>query len=227
MGTETAKKKLQLSYKKTALIPGKCPDVIVQYQTVYRIQSLTVLAQAGIFHLVFADPTHQVHNTVPGYCWQTKGKDGTITIPSNSGRKRVTILGFIDATRLKFTSMVTESNCDTYANELAHKQLRDAYPDGKEILVIQDNAKYNHSFASGDAIKELNITPIFLPPYSPNLNLIERVWKFMKRKIMKNTYHPTFTSFWDAIIDFCRDFHQYEDELKTIMNQKFQILKAA
>ncbi len=122
--------------------------------------------------------------------------------------------------------MVTESNCDTYANELAQKELRNAYPDGKEILVIQDNAKYNHSFASGDTIKELNITPIFLPPYSPNLNLIERIWKFMKKKIMKNIYYPTFENFWNAIINFCGDFDKYYDEVKTIMNQKFQILKA-
>ena len=216
-----------MSYKKTALIPGKCPDIIIQYQTVHRIQSLSILAEAGVFHLVFANPIHKVHNTVPGYCWQKKGKKGTLMIPSNSGRKRVTILGFIDAVKLKFTSLVTESNCNTSANELAQKELRNAYPDGKEILVIQDNAKYNHSFASGVTIKKLNIIPVFLPPYSPNLNLIERIWKFMKKKIMKNTYYPTFKLFWNAIINFCGDFDNYRDEVKTIMNQKFQILTAA
>ncbi len=84
MGAKIAKKKLQLSYKKTALIPGKCPNIITQYQGVFRIKTLSVLAEAGIFHLVFADPTHKVHNTVNGNCWQTKGKEGTIKIPSNS-----------------------------------------------------------------------------------------------------------------------------------------------
>ena len=167
-----------------------------------------------------------MHNTVIGRCWQTKGKEGTKKVASNSGRKRVTILGFMNAVDLTFTSLITESNCDTFANEMAHRELRAAYPDRKEIIVIQDNAKYNHAFANSDTAKELNTTAIFLPSYSPNLNLIERLWKFMKKKIMKNTYYARFTDFWDAILDFCAHLEKYNKELKTIMSQKFQILKA-
>lgn len=226
MGTETSKKKLQLSYKQIDLVPGGCPDTMTQYQTIFRIQSLSVLAQAGLFHLIFSDPTHKVHNTVIGRCWQRKGEEGTVKVPSNSGRKRVTILGFINAVDLTFTSLITESNCDTFANEMAHRELRAAYPDEKEIIVIQDNAKYNHSFANSKTAKELNTTAIFLPPYSPNLNLIERLWKLMKKKIMKNTYYEKFIDFWNAIIDFCGNLEKHSDELKVIMSQKFQILKA-
>jgi len=227
LGTETLKKKLQLSYKQVDIVPGGCPDVITQHQMIFRIQSLTVLAQAGLFHLVFADPTHKVHNTVVGKCWQKKGRDGTIKIASNSGRKRVTILGFLNVVSLNFTSFITESNCDTFANEIAHKELRAEYPDGKEIIVIQDNAKYNHAFAKSKAAKELNTTGLFLPPYSPNLNLIERLWKFMKKKIMKNIYYEKFTDFWDAIVYFCKNLKKHHKELKTLIGQKFQILKAA
>lgn len=49
----------------------------------------------------------------------------------------------------------------------------------------------------------------------------------MKKKIMKNTYYPTFNEFWKAIIEFCGNFEKYIPEIKTIMSQKFQILKAA
>lgn len=227
MGAKTSKKKLRLSYKQVDLIPGGCPDIITQHQMIFRIDSLSVLAKAGLFHLVFADPTHKVHNTVIGKCWQPIGKEGTKKVASNSGRRRVTILGFMNAVDLTFTSLITESTCDTFTNEMAHRELRAAYPDGKEIIVIQDNAKYNHAFAKTETAKELNITALFLPPYSPNLNLIERLWKLMKKKIMKNTYYATFTDFWDAILDFCAHLEKYSDELKTIMSQKFQILKAA
>ena len=227
MGTEAPKKKLQLSYKKPTLVPGTCQSLTVQHQGVIRIKMLSVLAEAGIFHLVFGDPTHKVHNTELGKCWQRKGRDGTLVLSSNSGRKRVTILGFIDAVNLKFSSLVTESNADVYSNEMAHRVLRENYPDNKEIIVIQDNAKYNHSFANSDEAKELNITSFFLPSYSPNLNLIERLWKFMKKKIMKNTYYPTFSLYWEAILSFCKDLPSYKDEIKTIFSQKFQILKAA
>lgn len=194
---------------------------------IFRIRSLTVLAKAGLFHLIFADPTHKVHNTISGKCWQEKGRKGTLVIPSNTGRKRVTILGFIDAVNFQFNSLVTEANCDANTAKIAHRELRKYYNDGKEILIIQDNAPYHHALASSNALKKMRITPVFLPSYSPNLNLIERIWKFMKKKIMKNTYYPTFKDFWKAIIEFCRTFDQYTDEIKTIMSQKFQILKAA
>lgn len=227
MGAETSKKKLQFSYKKTKLTPGKCPDIITQWQTIYRIKSLSVLAKAGLFHLVYADPTHKIHNTITGYCWQKKGKNGTVLISSNTGRKRVTILGFLNAVTLDFMSLITEDNCDTSMNEEAHRVLREAYPDEKEIIVIQDNAKYNYGFANNEACKELNITPLFLPPYSPNLNLIERLWKFMKKIVIKNTYYETFNGFWDAIIEFCGHIEKYSHEIQSIMSQKFEILKAA
>lgn len=208
-------------------MPGSCQSQVVQYQGVFRIKTLSVLASAGIFHLVFGDPTHKIHNTQLGKCWQTKGRDGTLVLPSNSGRKRVTILGFINAVNLQFSSLVTESNADVYSNEMAHRELRADYPDNKEIIVIQDNAKYNHAFASSDAAKELHITPFFLPSYSPNLNLIERLWKFMKKEIMKNTYYPTFKLFWKAIISFCGNLSLYEKEVKEVLSQNFQILRAA
>jgi transposase len=123
--------------------------------------------------------------------------------------------------------LVTESNCDTYANEIAHEELRKAYPDGKEIIVIQDNASYNHAYAKTDRIKELNITSLFLPAYCPNLNLIERIWKFMKKKIMKNTYYPTFKDFFQAILSFCGNLEKYINEISNLMSQKFQIIKEA
>ena len=103
----------------------------------------------------------------------------------------------------------------------------DVSPDGKEIVVIQDNAKYHHAYAQSEHIKNLNVTPYFLPPYCPNLNLIERLWKFMKKEVMHNTYYETYSEFYDAVIEFCGNTEKYSDELSSLMSQKFEILKAA
>jgi len=128
---------------------------------------------------------------------------------------------------MRFDSLITESNCDTFSNIRAFKELRKSYPDWKEIVVILDNARYNHSTMSSEEVSLLNITSFFLPPYSPNLNLIERVWKFMKSEVLKNIYYPTFDGFWNAIVDFCWNFDKYQSKIKSIMSQKFQILKEA
>jgi len=127
---------------------------------------------------------------------------------------------------VQFNSLVTESNCDTFSNILAFKELRKFYPDWKEIIVIMDNARYNHATMSSFEIEWLNITSFFLSPYSPNLNLIERVWKFMKNEILKNIYYSTFDEFWNAIANFCWNLDKYQNKIKSIMSQKFQILKA-
>ncbi len=109
---------------------------------------------------------------------------------------------------------------------MAHEELRKAYPDGKEIVVIQDNAGYNHAYAKWHRSKELNFTPYFLPPYCPNLNLIERLWKFMKATIIHNEYYEKFSEFLQAVLNFCGNLEKYSEDLQSLMNQKFEILKA-
>ena len=199
----------------------------MQKKTVRQIRALLKRAKQGEIEVVFADPTHKVHNTIPARCWQKRGKAGTIMIRSNSGRKRITVLGFFNPICLKFTSFVTESNCDRSAVEIAHEELRKDYPNGKEIVVIQDNAKYNHAYGNSEHAKSLNVTACFLPPYCPNLNLIERIWKFMKSQIMHNEYYETFPEFFEAILLFCSRHENGSPEIKSLMSQKFEILKAA
>jgi transposase len=70
------------------------------------------------------------------------------------------------------------------------------------------------------------ITLSYLPPYSPNLNLIERLRKFMKVKLVKNKYYKTLDEFRAVFISFFSNISQYYYELKRIFDNKFQILKA-
>lgn len=71
------------------------------------------------------------------------------------------------------------------------------------IMLICDNARYNHARLLKDYLTETNsrVELLFLPPYSPNLNLIERLRVFMKDRILR-TYYPTFADFRHAIQNF-------------------------
>lgn len=108
-------------------------------------------------------------------------------------------------------------------NELVLEEIRRDYPDGKRIVIILDNASYNRAYCVREKAKELNIKLMFLPPYSPNLSLIERVWKFLK-KTLQNTYFPTLKDFKDAIFDFCGNYEKYSEEIERLLGQRFEII---
>ncbi len=175
---------------------------------------------------MFYDPVHQLHNTINGKCWQTKGGHNTVVLPSNTGRKRITILGAISPVNHQFTSITLEGMVDKEVTMEVLKNIRETYNDDKEIIIIMDNAKYNRAYAVQDLAKELNIRIKYLPPYSPNLNLIERVWKFLKKKL-KNKYIEKFIDFKDWINEFCKNFNEFKSEVSKLISNNIQIIKAA
>nr|WP_244831577.1 transposase [Candidatus Vampirococcus lugosii] len=103
---------------------------------------------------------------------------------------------------MKFTSLITERNCNTETVKEVLYKIRNEYRNGKKIVIILDNAKYNHAKEVQILAEKLGIKLCYLPPYSPNLNLIERVWKFLK-KVLKNTYTPNFLDFIEKIKAIC------------------------
>lgn len=176
---------------------------------------------------MFFDPTHQVHNTINSKCWQTKGKNGTIKIPSNTGRRRISILGAINPITCKCATLITQDNCDKDMIIATFHEIRKDYPDGKEIVLILDNASYNHAYKTIEKAEELNIKLFFLPTYSPNLNLIERLWKYYKKKLLHNIYYSEFDDFLLATYNFFENIDYYKDDIFNLMNGKFEILNAA
>jgi len=92
------------------------------------------------------------------------------------------------------------------------------------IHVISDNAKYNHAnkvkvYAEGSRI-QLH----FLPPCAPNLNRIERVWKFFHKKITYNQYYATYSRFKTTSLDLFENILQYKEELDTLLTENFHII---
>jgi len=176
--------------------------------------------------LLFADPVHQVHNNENDYCWQLKGSNNTKTALANTGRRRLNIIGAINPVNLQPTVMLTEENCCVEVIEAFLQEIKSQYSTASSICIILDNAKYQRAYSVQHKAAQLNINLVYLPPYCPNLNLIERLWKYFKKKIMKNRYYPTFSEFETCVEQFFINFEQHLDDLKTLLSFKFGIIKA-
>ena len=99
---------------------------------------------------------------------------------------------------------------------------------GLPITIILDNARYQKCKLVQEVALSLNIELLYLPPYSPNLNLIERLWKFVKKKCLWSKYYANFKDFKEAIMDCLSQTHTtYKNELQSLLNPKFQSFKEA
>ena len=148
-----------------------------------------------------------------------------IFVRSPSGRKRWNVLGAFNA----ITGQLTTVANDGYINSMTVcellRKLSIQYA-GRPIVIVLDNARYQHCKLVEDLAIELGITLQFLPSYSPNLNLIERLWKFVKKKCLYNIYYATFEEFKTGINDcLSRLTGEYRPELATLMNPEFQSFK--
>ena len=156
-------------------------------------------AEADELSLLFMDASHFVLGCDFLGCIYCKFRRFVLTF---SGRKRYNVLGAIDYATKK---VLTVAN-DTYitATEVCDmlRKVSAAYP-GRAVLIVLDNARYQKCEAVKSLAAELGITLQYIPPYSPNLNLIERLWKFVKGEL-RTKYYDDFSDFKnriDSIID--------------------------
>lgn len=211
-----------LSFKKTRLVPAKPPTEEKQQQVIEKIEELS---QRENTVLLFFDPCHLQHNVVNARMWQPKGKNGTIQVKTNSGRKRINILGALNLNNITTITTLTEKKCNKETVTEFFAKIRENYQK-KEIVIILDNAPYNHAKYTTTFAEWYGIELFFLPPYSPNLNLIERLWKFTKKKLVHNTYHEKFKTFKQKTQEFFNNQQKYQKEITKIITRKFQILPA-
>ena len=205
--------------------PWKISSVEKQIEFLIEYNYYLDKARNWDIELLFFDPCHQLHNTIIWKCWQPKGKSWTIVLNSNTWRKRINILWWINALTTQFTSLITERNCNTETVKETFYKIRNEYRNWKKIVIILDNARYNHAKEVLKLANKLGIELLFLPPYSPNLNLIERVWKFLK-KVLKNTYTGTFHEFVDKINQTCSKFNSVlKEKLTSLLNNTIQIIR--
>lgn len=218
---ESFLKKNDFSYQKIGHIPSK---VDVQKQETYLEQTLNPAierAKNGEIYLLFLDAAHFVMGVFLCNMWSKI----RLFIKSSAGRNRLNVIGTIDAITKKilFQTNITTVNAETMACFLYY--LKSQMPD-KPISIVLDNARYQHCNFIKELATELGITLLFLPPYSPNLNLIERLWKFAKKTALYGKYYEKFDEFQGAIIECLNQANdKYSKELQTLMTLKFQTFK--
>lgn len=147
----------------------------------------------------FTDGVHPTHNVQLGYGWIKKGVDKLI--PANTGRSRLNLTGSIDI--LSYEVFFQEDktlNAD--ATIRFFKSLEQHYSRKTRIHVFCDNAPYYRNREVTKYLTNSRIQLHFLPPYSPNLNPIERLWKWMKETVVYNTNYSDFYEFRRAIFGF-------------------------
>jgi len=210
------------------LIPGKHQTAEVQEKFVKTMLTQVEKAKKsdGREVVLNFDPMHQTHNNENGYLWQVKGREGTKQVHSNTGRRRLNILGALDMVTLDIVPFITEENCNKETVKVFLNEVKKAYPKAGKITIFLDNARYQRNYEVQEYAESLGITLWFMPPYSPNLCLIERLWKFFKNKVIKNRYYETWDDFYDFVCTFFQNWDVYKPELESLFSLDFEIILA-
>jgi transposase len=204
-------------YKKAKSVPGKA-DKEKQKDFIENYFALKEKSEGKIY---FADSVHPQHNAIISYGWIKRGED--FAIPSNCGRYHLNINGAIDIESMEVVTRTCDwVNADAIRDLL--RALRIKNPNGEVIYLVMDNARYNRAASVKKLAVELGIELVYLPPYSPNLNPIERLWKFFKRKVLYNQYYKTRAEFKEACGKFFKYIRKHKDELSTLITDNFQII---
>jgi transposase len=175
-------------------------------------------AREGKGHLFFVDAAHFVMGSFLCCVWCLV----RLMIRAGSGRKRYSVLGAWNALTNALVSVTTDATVNAATMCVLLGKIAALGLKGPVRLVL-DNARYQHCALVMDLAKSLNIELLFLPSYSPNLNLIERLWKFIKKKVLYGRHYDTFEAFRGAI-DRClsKIGSEYRKELKSLMTHSFQ-----
>ena len=210
--------RLGFTYKKPKIISGKA-DAEKQLEYLENKLRPALDKASAETPLYFADGVHPTHNVQPQCGWILKGTDKEIR--TNSGRQRININGAFCFHTMDLIYR-EDSTINRFSTLNLLKQVRNAH-DSVPITCILDNAGYNKAKEVTEYANENNINLLFLPPYSPNLNLIERLWRFFKKKVCSQ-YYEKFKQFKNAVFEFFDDIGKYKIELSSLLIDKFQII---
>jgi len=213
--------RLGFVYKKPKVIPGKF-DPVKQAEFITQYKNLKENLGKND-QIYFADATHPQHNTTLAYGWILKGKANDKYIKSNTGRKRLNLNGALNL-KDKTAVVLEEKTIDANATINLLTAIKEKQGTGK-VYIVLDNASYHHSKIVTQWLKRhKRFKTIFLPPYSPNLNLIERLWLFFHKKITYNRYFESFEEFKKTSLNFFKNLKYYQKELASLLTDSFQTL---
>jgi len=206
-------------YKKPHAVPAKA-DKKEQQKFIKAYERLK--QKAGKKEpIYFVDSVHPEHQTRLAYGWIMKGERKAI--PMTGRQYRVNIMGGICLNTHKVVYETAET-INEYSIQSFLFRLRQKHPGRYKVHIIWDNAGYHCSKLVQSFAKELGIEIHYLPPYSPNLNPIERLWKIMHEQVTYNKYHQCFSDFTEAIKYFFRHISKKKSLLASRITDNFQTL---
>ena len=195
--------RLGLEPRKVAAVPvppKKTPEEHAREQRQFlddELEPVLAEARAGHRDVYFVDASHFVFAAFLGWVWCAV----RFFVRAASGRKRYNVLGALHAVSHRLIRVTNHS----YINACSICDLLRAVAQasvGRPITLVLDNARYQKCALVQELARSLGISLLYLPSYSPNLNLIERVWRFVKKQCLRGAYHPTYEAF-TAAIDQC------------------------
>lgn len=212
-------RRLGFVYKQTKAVPSKADE---EAQRAFLEDQLPVLLDevgAGTAEVYHGNGVHPTHNTKTGRGWIRKGQD--FEVDCNSGRKRVNINGAVRATKPEHMVYDVTDTINAQSTQRVCRQLLRKHP-GKTIYYICDNAAYNRCRWLQEWAKAQRIEFIFLPAYSPNLNLIERLWRLLRKEAINSVYYEAYDDFRRGVIDFLDNAKLYKEEIRSLLTLNFR-----
>jgi transposase len=207
-----------LKFLKCGHIPAKADNEQQHHWADTQLNPAIEAARKGKVHLLFLDAAHFMLQPFICCLWCAS----RLFIKAASGRNRINVLGAVHAITRKVVTLTntTYITADTLIEFL--RMLKKKFSD-KPIIIVLDNARYQHCHAVISMAESLGIRLLFLPPWSPNLNIIERLWKFTKKQILYAKYYDKPEAFHQAIEGFFANINKKcKKQLTSLLTLKFQ-----
>ena len=211
-----------LKFVKLGHIPSKADTEKQQEWVEKTFEPALESAQKAESVLFFMDAAHFVLGAFLCAVWAKC----RLFVRSSAGRNRINVLGVVNAITKEVITITNTSYINANVIIDFFTMLRAQIPNEKRIDIICDNARYQHCNLVIEAAKLLNINILFLPSYSPNLNIIERLWKFTKKEILYAKYYETPDKFHNAINNFMQNINKnHIHKLNNLLTLNFQFFK--
>jgi len=216
-------KRLGMKCLKVGFVPGQAtdPDKQAEQETfkTEQLEPRLAEAKAGKRRVLFLDAAHFVLSAYLSTVWCFT----RLFIASPSGRQRFNVLGAVDAVTKEIFTITNETYINAESVCLLLTKIATRYA-GEMITIVLDNARYQKcELVLRHAAALKNIELLYLPSYSPHLNLIERLWRFVRHECLYSKYYPKFDGFKQALADCLQNAHtKHRDELETLLSWNFQ-----
>jgi len=195
-------KRIGMRPLKTGHVPAKANVEEQQRFVEQSLQPLIDQADAGKCHLLYMDGVHFVLSAFVAMVWCFE----RVFIKSASGRFRINLLAVLHSKTKEITSVYNDSYLNALTVIELFKEIKRRYRK-LPIYIVLDNARYQKCKIVQQAAMQLGIHLVYLPPYSPNLNIIERLWKLVKKEVCNAKYYPDASSFEKAILDYIESLY--------------------